>query len=231
MKIYSNDKLIKRNRRIGNITSLTSMLILGVGMVLSFRDKTGELLPYTFGSLIAGFLLFQIGNFYMSKWGKSPRPDERITTSLKGLDDRYSLYHFYTPISHLLIGPAGIFCLLPYQQGGTIRYDAAKNRWKQTGGNFFLKAFGGEGLGRPEKEVNFTLEDADRYFNRGGIELGFHKPEAVMVFTNGNVNLQAEESEIPAIQAAKLKEFIRKKAKTTALPEELIRKIEKMIVV
>jgi hypothetical protein len=229
MKIYSNDRLIKRNRRIGNITSLLSILILGVGMVLSFSDKTGSLLPYTFGSLIAGFLLFQVGNFYMSKWGKSPRPDEKITNALKGLDDRYSLYHYFTPISHLLIGPAGIMCLLPYQQGGTIRYDAEKQRWKQSGGNFFLKTFGGESLGRPERELKFTLEDASRYFKQTGIELGTHAPEAIMVFTNSSAELHAEESNVPVVQAAKLKEYIRKKAKTSAVPDELVKKIEESI--
>lgn len=229
MKIFSNDKLIKRNRRIGNITSLLSLLILGGGMVLSFQDKDGSLLAYTFGSLILGFLLFQVGNFYMSKWGKSPRPDERLNSALKGLDDRYSLYHFYTPISHLLIGPAGVLCLVPYQQAGTVRYDADKNRWKQVGGNFFMKAFGGERIGRPEKEVNFTIEDAVHYFKRTGINLEPYKPEAIMVFTNPNVTLQADESEIPAVTAEKLKEFLRKKSKTNTLPGEISRKIEESI--
>lgn len=229
MKIYSNDKLIKRNRRIGNITSLLSIAILGVGMFLSFRDKDGSYLPYTFGALIAGFLLFQIGNFYMSKWGKSPRPDERITSALKGLDDRYSLYHYYTPVSHLLIGPSGLLCLLPFQQAGTLRYDAEKNRWKQIGGNFFLKTFGGESLGRPEREVKYSIEDAVNYIKKLDVEIGNYVPEAVMVFTNPNATLEAEGSEIPAIQATKLKEFIRKKAKTTALPDETIKKIEQLI--
>lgn len=231
MKIYSNDKLIKRNKRIGSITSLLSLLILGVGMVLSFQDEDGSKLAYTFGSLILGFLLFQVGNFYMSKWGKSPRPDERLNSALKGLDDRYSLYHFYTPISHLLIGPAGVLCLVPYQQAGTINYNPIKNRWKQVGGNFFMKAFGGEGIGRPEKEVRFTIDDAAHYFKRAGINLEPHAPEALMVFTNPNVTLQADESEIPAVTAAKLKEYLRKKAKTKTLPDEISRKIEESIAV
>ncbi len=226
MKIYSNDKLINRNRKIGNITSLLSIVILGVGMVFSFRDKDGSYLAYTFGALIVGFLLFQIGNFYMSKWGKSPRPDERLNAVLKGLDDKYSLYHYITPISHLLVGPAGIICLLPYQQAGTIRYDADKNRWRQTGGNFFLKTFGGEGLGNPEKEAKFVLDDANKFFQKSGIDLGTFKPEAVMVFTNSNLNLIAEESETSAVQGSKIKDFIRKKAKPTSFPEELARQID-----
>ena len=229
MKIYSNDKLIKRNRKIGNITSILSIAVLGVGMYFSFKDEDGSYLSLSFASLIIGFLLFQVGNFYMSKWGKSPRPDENLSNALKGLDDRYSLYHYTTPISHLLVGPAGVLCLIPYQQAGSIKFDASKNKWKQSGGNFFLKAFGGEGLGHPEREVNYTVEDAARFFSKKEIDLGSFTPEPVMVFTNNKVILEAEDSEIPAIMAPKLKDLIRKKAKTTTFPDELSRIIEKVI--
>ncbi|EKD88555.1 MAG: hypothetical protein ACD_34C00470G0005, partial [uncultured bacterium] len=58
MKIISNDKLIKRNTRVGNITSLASVAVLGVGMYFSFKDVDGKYLPLTFSSLIVGFLLF-----------------------------------------------------------------------------------------------------------------------------------------------------------------------------
>ncbi len=84
MKVISDDKLIKRNKTIGNILSLASIAILGIGMFFSFKDKDGTYLPYTFGALIIGFLLFQVGNFYMNKWGKSPRPDEKLSQALKG---------------------------------------------------------------------------------------------------------------------------------------------------
>lgn len=230
MKIYSNEKLINRNRKIGNITSILSIAVLGVGMYFSFKDKDGSYLSLTFASLIIGFLLFQIGNFYMSKWGKSPRPDENLSNALKGLDDRYSLYHYTTPISHLLVGPAGVLCLIPYQQTGSIKFDASKNKWKQSGGNFFLKAFGGEGMGHPEREVNYTVEDATKFFKMKEIDLGSFTPEPVMVFTNNQVSLEAEGSEIPAILAPKLKDLIRKKAKTNPFPDELSRSIEKEII-
>lgn len=229
MKIYSNEKLIKRNKTIGNITSLGSILILGVGMFFSFKDKDGSYLIFTFGALIVGFLLFQIGNFYMSKWGKSPRPDERLNAVLKGLDDRYSLYHYVTSISHLLIGPAGILCLIPYQQAGTITYNDAKGKWKQSGGNAFLKIFGGEGLGHPEREVKFAIEDATKFFNKNEILPSEFSPEPVMVFTNDRVTLEAEGSEIPAVTGAKLKDYIRKKAKITALPDQIARDLEKSL--
>lgn len=229
MKIVSNEKLIKRNGRIGNILSIASLLILGAGMVLSFRDKDGTLLPYTFGALILGFLTFQIGNFYMSKWGKSPRPDEKLTSALKGLDDKYTLYHYSTDVSHLLVGPAGLFCLIPLSQAGKISYDANKNRWKQSGGNFFMKTFGGENLGKPENEARYSIQDIGKFLAKKMISLGKVEPEAILVFTNEKATIETEESPLLATTSAKLKDVIRKKAKENPLTIEVLKEIEQKI--
>jgi len=108
-------------------------------------------------------LIFQFGNYYLSRWGKSPRPDELITAALKGLDDRYSLYHYVTPLFHLLVGPTGVYALLPYNQAGRLYYDEQRNRWRQKGGNAFLKLFGNEGLGRPDMEAKYAQSDLVSY--------------------------------------------------------------------
>ncbi|HPS41155.1 MAG TPA: hypothetical protein PK040_01030 [Anaerolineaceae bacterium] len=229
MRIISNDKLIKRNGRIGNITSLASIVVLGAGMVLSFTDKDGSKIPYTFAALIVGFLMFQVGNFFMSKWGKSPRPDELISSALKGLDDKYTLYHYTTPVSHLLVGPSGVHCLVPLNQAGEITYDELRQRWKHKGGNFFMKTFGGESLGRPENEVRYTLGDAAKLLKDKSISIDPFVPEAVLVFTNPKAELSGEDSPVQALQAAKLKEFIRKKAKEKLFPVNLIKQFEEKV--
>jgi hypothetical protein len=222
MKIVSNDKLIKRNTRIGNITSIGSVAILGIGMYFSFQDKDGKYLPLTFASLIVGFLLFQIGNYYMNRFGKPPRPDQKLSTALKGMDDKYTLYHFTTNIPHLLVGPSGIFCLLPYNQPGTISYNTTKNRWKQTGGNFFLKTFGGDSLGRPDLDSNYAVADITKFFEKKGISLGNAIPEPVLVFVNDKATVNSEGFNGGAVTADKLKDFIRKRAKTSPLAPELL---------
>jgi hypothetical protein len=226
MKIISNEKLIKRNGRLGNILSIVSLVVLGAGMFLSFRDKDGALLPYTFGALILGFLTFQIGNFYMSKWGKSPRPDEKLSSALKGLDDKYTLYHYSTAASHLLLGPAGLICLIPLGQGGTLTYDEKKDRWKQSGGNWFMKTFGGENLGKPENEARYSVSDLERYLEKKGIKIDNYEPEAILVFTNEKATVETQGSPLLATTAAKLKEVIRKKSKENPLSPEKLKEIE-----
>ena len=57
------------------------------------------------------------------------------------------------PTAHLLVGPVGVWVLMPRHQAGRITYDENKNRWRQKGGNFYLKIFAQENLGRPDLEI------------------------------------------------------------------------------
>jgi len=222
MKIISNDKLIKRNNRIGQIASIGSLIILGVGMFFSFKDTAGTYMTLTFTSLIVGFILFQVGNYYLNRWGKSPRPDEILSQSLKGLDDHYTLYHYATDIPHLLVGPAGVFSLLPYSQAGTLFFDTKKKQWKQRGGNVFLKAFAQEGLGHPETEANYNTEQLEKYLLKIGVGTEQAKGTSLIVFTNPKATVEGEGSPAAFVTADKLKDYMRKQAKEKSLNTDSI---------
>lgn len=213
MKVITNEKLIKRNNKIGQITSFGSLGILAIGMFYSFKDNSGQYINWTFTSLIVGFLLFQVGNYFLNRWGKSPRPDEIISQSLKGLDDKYTLYHYSTDIPHLLVGPAGVITLLPYDQGGVLKFDPAKNQWKQIGGNFFLKVFGQEGLGKPLNEAKYSIDDVEKYLLKLGVGKDHCDPQALLVFTNEKATVEGDGSPIPFTTAEKVKDYLRKRAK------------------
>jgi hypothetical protein len=223
MKIYSNNKLIKRNHTLGNVFSIGALVILGVGMYLSYKMSTDVVkLIISYACLIVGFLIFQLGTFFTNRWGRSPRPDEIISQSLKGLDDRYTLYHYMTPVSHLLVGPAGVIALLPYSQKGTLQYESKKKDWKQYGGNWFLKLFGQENLGRPASEAKYIKEDLERYLTKIGADVEAVKPGALLVFTNDKAKIIGEGSPVAYVTAAKLKDYLRKKGKETPFDAEKI---------
>src|SRR5512133_600111 len=121
MKIIKNEKLIKRNGMIGNVTSIGALVVLGVGMYISL--KRTDLFVYALLALLLGFTLTQIGMYMGNRYGRSPRPDEQLDAGLKGLPGDYSMYHYTTPASHLLVGPAGVWLLMPYHPGGRVVFE------------------------------------------------------------------------------------------------------------
>ena len=215
MRIISNEKLIKRNKKIGQITTIASLAILIAGLVASFTPKY---LSWSFVALVGGFILSQVGIYFGNRWGRSPRNDERITAALKGLGDQYSLYHYTSPVPHLLVGPAGLLILLPFYQGGTITYDADKKRWKQKGGNLYLKFFGQESLGRPDLEASTNITDLQNWMSKKFPGQTMPTPEVILIFTSPKADLQVEGAPIPTMMEDKVKDFIRRKAKTATTP-------------
>jgi hypothetical protein len=205
--------------------SIGSLIILGIGMYYSFKDTTNTAyMTFSFLALIVGFIIFQVGNYFSNRWGKSPRPDEIISASLKGLDDKYFLYHYSTDVSHLLVGPSGITALLPYPQGGSLIFDPKRKDWIQKGGSFFMKAFAQEGLGRPNGEADLVTEQLKRYLTKIGVDVSQVKCETLIVFTNENAEVNGEGSPIPYTTVEKIKDYIRKQAKSENLTAETVQK-------
>jgi len=224
MKIIKNEKLIQRNSKIGQFTSLASLAVLGIGMYISFQKP--EYFYYSFGSLILGFILMQVGMFFTNRWGRTPRPDEQLDASLKGLPGETVIYHYVTPVSHLLLGPAGIWILMPFHQRGKVSYE--KNRWKLSGGGFmqtYMTIFGQEGIGRPDLELENQVDSLRKYFSKK-LE-GDEAPEikGILVFTNEQVEVDDTGSPIPALQIKKLKEFMRQRSKEQSLGALMLQKL------
>lgn len=225
MNIYRNDSLIKRNARIAQISMLAGLAVLGAGMVVSFRSP--EQFNLSLIALLLGFVLSQVGIYFSNRWGRRPRLDELIDQSLKGLDKRHSLYHYSSPVNHLLVGPTGIWVLLPFYQRGRITYE--NGRFKQKGGNLYLKIFAQEGLGRPELDAVAEKDAIQKFFKQHLPEEEFPEPEVVLVFTHPNVEVDIPEDELPPASAVKikeLKELIRKTGKSRPLSIEKIKLLE-----
>lgn len=224
MKIIKNEKLIQRNSKIGQFTSLGALAILGVGMYISI--SRADLFYVSIASLILGFILTQVGMYFTNRWGRSPRPDEQLDASLKGLPGETSIYHYVTPVSHLLVGPAGIWILMPFHQRGKIKYE--KNRWKLSGGGFmqaYMTVFGQEGIGRPDLELESQIEAIKKYLAK---KLdGDEAPEikGMLVFTSDQAEIDDTDSPVPALQIKKLKDFMRQKSKEKSLGSLLLQKI------
>ena len=228
MKIIKNEKLIKRNAQIGSLASLVALAVLGGGMYLSFMRP--ELFTYSLIALLLGFTLTQIGMYMGNKFGRSPRPDEKLDAGLKGLQNEFVMYHYTTPASHLLVGPAGVWVVMPYHQRGQVEFK--KNRWHMRGGGFlqsYMRIFGQEGLGRPDIELDNEIQSLKKYLLKHMDESELPEIRALMVFTNDDVEVDAEGSPVPALKLKQLKDFVRQKAKEKKLPAETLSKLKTVL--
>jgi hypothetical protein len=219
MKIIKNEKLIKRNAKIGQYTSYLGIAII-IGMAILIYQSFTKPETITANTnwimlavLMVSMIVSQVNMYFGTRFGR--RPDEAMDKALKGLPGDFTLYHYATPAPHLLIGPAGVWILLPYHLRGTVSY--RKNRWRISGGGFsqsYMRIFGQESIGRPDLEVGSEAAALEKFFKKK-FEDGAEPPPiyAALVFLDEKIEINAEDSPLPAMQVKKLKEFFRKAAK------------------
>jgi hypothetical protein len=225
MKIIRNDKVIKRNNRLAGIGILGGLASVIASIIISINFQ--ELIGWSYAILFVGFVFLQFGLYFMNRYGRKPRPDEALDTGLKGLDDRYTIYHYNSPVPHLLIGPAGIWILIPYFQNGRVTYE--KNRWRLRGGGFlagYMRIFGQEGLGRPDLESAAEVDAMKKFFKKYLPDVEVPEVRKVMIMTSDQAQIDAEDSPIPIVQVKKLKEMIRKNAKKGDIKLEQLQAIK-----
>jgi hypothetical protein len=136
------------------------------------------------------------------------------------------MYHFSSPVSHLLVGPSGVWVLLPYHQGGKIAFE--KNRWRLSGGGFmqaYMRIFGQENLGRPEVDAESEAQTLRKFFAKNMNETEIPEIKPILIFTNDEVEINTGDSPIAAMKLKQAKEFMRQSAKNRALTTAQIEKI------
>lgn len=224
MKIIKNEKLISRNGKIGQYTSLGALVVLGLGMYISFSKP--DLFTYSVICLLVGFIMTQVGMYMGNRWGRSPRPDEKFDTGLKGLPGEFNMYHYSSPVSHLLVGPSGAWVLLPFHQKGKVEF--TKNRWRMSGGGFmqmYMRIFGQESIGRPEIDAENEVQTLKKFFAKKLDESFIPEINPILVFTSDEAELEVGDSPIPAMKLKQLKEFMRQGVKNRVLTVDQIAKI------
>ncbi len=236
MKIIKNEKLIKRNSKIGTWVSLAGMVIIFAVAYFAFQallnpeTASGTSQLFIYGGLIIGILISQISIYFGSRWGRSPRPDEKLDAGLKGLPGDFVIYHWMTPASHLLVGPAGVWVLLPYSLRGKVTYQ--KNRWRLSGGGFmqtYMRIFGQEGIGRPDLEAEAEIAAVRKALATQMDESEIPDIKAALVFTDEPIEIEAKDSPYPALPLKKLKDFMRNKAKEKPIPAASLQAVKAVL--
>lgn len=216
MRLITNDKLVKRNAAIGKYATIAGLVILVGGVVVSLNtqaqtDPTYQWIPL--GTLIVGFILSNVGTFYMNRFGREPRADTALEGALKGFDDKYRLYNYYLPGSHFLVGPTGLYAITAKAQSGAVEWDG--KRWKHKNANVLMSLFGQDSLANPNAEA---ASDADSIAKFLAKKVGGDIPpvQSIIVFTSPKVTIQAEATPIPAVHLKQLKEHLRRLPKQSS---------------
>lgn len=119
MRIVTNKKLARRNRKITNYLFFGTFgaLILGF-FVINSSLFTGEapdalLLLLQTAILPAAFVLTVISVRMTNLWARRPRPEQAIADGLKGLSGKSVLYNYHHfPARHVLICPQGVYAMV-----------------------------------------------------------------------------------------------------------------------
>ncbi len=206
---------------------IAGLIVLAGGMFVSIRFTDPRYFYLTLLALLFGFILSQVGIYFANRFSRHPRPDEQLNQALKGLDGKFTLYHYMTPIPHLLVGPAGIWVLMPRNQKGRIIF--SNGRWKQKGGNLYLKIFAQESLGRPDIDLEAEIDRVKQFLSKNLPE-GSEIPSirAALIFTDPKIVIDIPENAEPPAETVvlkDLKEIVRKAAKGKALTPAAVQQV------
>ncbi len=227
MKNEINVTLINRNKKIGNILTILGAAILIGGLILNIRpDPTRTLLSLV--ALIVGFIIAQISSYYVSKFVRNPRFDEILAENLSKLNNNYTFFVYSSPIPMLLTGPHGIWIPIPITASGEIYYDG---KWKQRGGNFFLKMFGQETLGKPEREIEDRVGQLRRLLEENVDESQIPPIRSILISLHPKAAIgNVEDAPTPIVTVDALRRTIRKiDRKEEEVSQETLDKINEIV--
>ena len=228
MEVFVNERKVKVNTEVGRWASLGGLVVLVVGMVVSIRNP--GLVWASMASLLIGFLASIVGAYYANHWTRTPRADQVLSQALKGISNRYHLYHYLLPVSHVLLGPTGLFVIRAYLHDGPITYDGKK--WKQKRSLIGRLGFSGQdSLSDPIRDMMVDVQRFQGWLSKRMRQDEIPEVTPVIVFVRDGVELDLAETPIPVLRYKQLKGHIRRigKESTAPLDDDALYTIERAI--
>ncbi|MFK7801775.1 MAG: nuclease-related domain-containing protein [Anaerolineae bacterium] len=223
MRILTNEKYVASRKKIGSVFSFAGIGVLLGGFVLTFTAEEGSTLSYlSLFSLPAGWLLSQVGLYFANRLIKQPVVHETLNEGLRKLGKvgaDFHLYHYMSPVNHLMLTPNGVMAIVAKYQSGTITADEFK--WKQKIG-IFQRFFGQQTLGNPALESENQVKQIAKWISHNVPELAEQELPigSVVVFTANDVELDVKGSAIPAVHHTKLKGFWKQRKQDQPMNQE-----------
>jgi len=207
MKVVINNARLAQRAQNANLASIGGMLVLLAGVILPMiiRSLSGVI---SLTVILAGIAVSMVGIYQANRWVRKPRPEEQLSKALKGLDDKYVLYHYPSslPCDHVLLTPEGVVNLETVNLGG--QFSWKKGRWlEHMNMGRALRSIVEERLGDPinsSQAVQRFLQDKLDKLTGEKITV-----RPIIVFTHPAAELDLDpDSPVPVYRADKLKKHV-----------------------
>ena len=219
MRVVTNKKLARRNRKITNYLFFGTFgaLILGFVVINAslFTNETPNTLTLIAQSAVlpVAFILTIVSVRMTNLWARVPRPEKAIEDGLKGLSNKSILYNYYHfPVRHVLICPQGVFAIVTrwHDQQFSLRDGKFRSKRNMISKLFSLIRF--DGIGKPFRDAELARAHIQSAIDDVADDV---EVQSLIVFVDPSATVEIEtEPEFPVLYAdpkrsPNLKDFMR----------------------
>ncbi len=222
MRIVRNERHIRVRSFIGKNAPLVGLGALAIGLILSFV-RSEQLLIMTI-CMVVGIAFSIVGGIFADRYAGPLAHHEALSDILKGLGGQYVLVQYLLPAPHVLLGPGGLTALVVRSHGGEVAFQE-EGRWRHRQPGRILRQMAGQpGVGAPDLEAEMQVEKLERWLadQLPDVEVPVR---AAIVFVNPDVQLEADDSPVPAFYGKKIKAWLRGPGKRSPMPSDVYRQL------
>jgi hypothetical protein len=222
MRTITNEKMMARGGRLGQVATF-------IGLVMVFGALIASFAQYRVMAIILvalGVVMYTLGGRGQQQATRVPQRIERLTGALREFDDRYRLYNHVLPVDHALLTPHGIFVLIVNGVDGRIR--CFKDNWvRDMSLRRALRFFTEESLGNPTKETQKGVARLQKYVEEQAPDINA-EVQGVVVFVNPEARLEVTTASVPVMPLRRLKGHIRKASSRGDMSPETLGALTKL---
>lgn len=211
MQSTSNKRLLESRGKIGKRVTWAGLIILFGSILLPFSE---ELLPWSWPVMLGGFLITNIGMYYFNRYVRPPLFHTLLEEALKGLDNRYRLFNFMTPVDHVLITPTGVMAITVRRMGGAI--SCVGDKWStKTSLISRLRLFAEDQLGNPSADLRQDVSRLQALLESKLPDDENEKPVpigGVVYFANSEAVLNLDQPSVPVVTSKNLGDYLKRLA-------------------
>jgi hypothetical protein len=206
MRVETNWKLVRRNRRITQYLFYFSFGVLIVGLFIGFRPPASPDDPNLATALLLQTLILPVAVVaslvsvrMTNQWLRQPRPENAIREALKGIHRKSVLYNYYHfPARHVLISPQGVFAMVTRFQDGYYRVNG--DRWERSGGVVSrpLRFLRGDDIGKPTEDAQRAAAHVKQLLQPFAPDL---EVQPLVIFVSPRARLEVSNPVVPVLHA------------------------------